>query len=149
MGTSLDARREAVKKGRVTMKLILQRSQKAGMMGVGKVKFGLDARAQLTPEETEYIKKYKMGDEVLYFQEKVGLSGIEFMGVMAQLSRSIAARALNVKITVDDLVKGKHIECKDIIEMRAAEEQIKEACHTFKQVLESAAHFGGEEVIQI
>lgn len=148
MGTSLDARRVATK-GRTAMKLILQRSQSAGMMGVGKVKFGLDARAELTSDESEYVKKYKMGDEVLYFQEKVGVSGIESMGMMAQLSRSIAARALNVKITVDDLVRGKHIECKDIIEMRAAEEQIKEACQTFKQVLESAAQFGGEEVIQI
>jgi len=130
------------------MKLILQRSQKSGMMGMGKIIFGLDARAQLTEEESEYVKKYKMGREILYRKEKVDTSSIQGMGIMAGLGTALAARALNLTISVDDLVKGKHVECKDIVEMRAAEEQLREACAMFKEILESAAHFEGEEVVE-
>jgi hypothetical protein len=67
---------------------------------------------------------------------------------MAGFARALAARALNIKITVDDLLHGKSIECKDILEMRAAEEQLEEACQLFKQMLVSAAHFEGEQVIE-
>ncbi len=115
----------------------------------GKVTFTLDVRVALSDDMLALVKRYKMGKEVLYYKEKVDTSGIERMGTMAQLGRSIAARALNVKITIDDLVKGKHIECKDILEIRAAEEQIKDACAAFKEVLQTAAHFGGEEVIDL
>ena len=132
------------------MKLILQRSQKSGMMGVGKITFGLDARAQLTGEEAGYVKTYKMGKEVLYHKAKISADAQmsdRFLG-FAGLAATFAARALDLTITVDSLVKGQHIDCKDIIEMRAAEEQLKEACGVFKEVLESAAHFEGEEVIE-
>ena len=50
---------------------------------------------------------------------------------------------------MDDLTSGKRIECKDILEMLAVEDQIKEAAVTFRQVLSAAAHFGGEEVLAI
>jgi hypothetical protein len=50
---------------------------------------------------------------------------------------------------VNDLASGKKVECKDIIEMMAVVEQIKEAAQTFKAVLNAAAHFGGEEVIEL
>jgi hypothetical protein len=46
-------------------------------------------------------------------------------------------------------MNGKRIECKDIVEMLAVEEQIKEAAKTFNAVLSAASHFGGEEVIDL
>ena len=52
------------------MKLLLRRSQKKGMLG-GSITFILDARSELTPEEKENVKKYKMGKEILYYKEKV------------------------------------------------------------------------------
>ena len=124
------------------MQLILQRSQKSGM--IGKVTFALDARAQLSDDETDYVKTYKMGKEVLYQSYKIADPGSGLLGVASR----IAMKALNLTITVDSLVKGQHVECKDILEMRAVEGQIKEACGVFKEVLESAAHFEGEEVIE-
>lgn len=136
------------------MKLLLQRSQKAGMLGMGSIIFGLDVRAQLTESETENIKKYKMGHLVLYEKAKVDVGGIGdavsagAMSVTGGLGRMLAGKMLNLTIKVDDLVKGKHIECKDIMEMRAAEEQIKQACGLLKEVLETAAQFGGEEVLE-
>ena len=61
----------------------------------------------------------------------------------------LAFKAMNISVTVDDLANGKRIECKDILEMLAVEEQIRDAAQTFKQILEAASHFGGEEVIAI
>jgi hypothetical protein len=63
------------------------------------------------------------------------------------LATRLAFKAMNLSVSVDDLSRGKQIECKDVVEMLAVEEQIKEACETFKAVLTAAAQFGGEEVI--
>ena len=127
------------------MKLLLRRDQKSGMLGVGKITFTLAVRAELTDEEKNNIRKYKLGDEVLYsrgeFKEK--------SNVYANFASIIAFRMLNLSISVDDLEKGKRVDCKDIVEMLAVEEQIKEAAQTFKAVLEAAASFGGEEVIEL
>ena len=125
------------------MKLLLRRDQKTGLLG-GKITFTLNVRAELAPDEVEHVKKYKMGDTMLY--QKFGVEGGS--GLLGVASR-LAFKAVNVTVTVNDLVNGKHIQCKDIVEMRAVEEQIKEASQTFKEVLETAAHFGGEEVIEL
>ena len=125
------------------MKLLLRRDQKSGF--TGKITFTLAVRAELTDEEKNNIRKYKLGDEVLYsrgeFKEK--------SNVYANFASIIAFRMLNLSISVDDLEKGKRVDCKDIVEMLAVEEQIKEAAQTFKAVLEAAASFGGEEVIEL
>ena len=127
-----------------TMKLLLRRDQKPGMMGLGKVTFILDVRAELTDEEQGHIKKYKMGDTMLYECDKMIDPGSGLLG----LASRVAFRMMNISVSVDNLAKGKQIECKDIVEMVAVEEQIKEACETFKAILTAAASFGGEEVIQ-
>ena len=126
------------------MKLLLRRDQKAGMLGVGKVTFTLDVRAEITDEEEKNIKKYKLGDTMLYERDKIVDPGSGLLG----LASRVAFRMLNISVSVDDLTKGKRIDCKDIVEMLAVEEQIKEACETFKAVLTAAATFGGEEIIQ-
>jgi hypothetical protein len=40
------------------MKLLLRRDQKSGMLGMGKISFTLDVRAELSDDEKENIKKY-------------------------------------------------------------------------------------------
>lgn len=125
------------------MKILLRRNQKSSMMG--NVTFTLDARAELTAEETDAVKKYKMGKTMLYQKLEMKDPGSGLLGVAARL----AFKMINLTVTVDELVGGKHIECKDIIEMRAVEEQIKEASQNFKAILDTARQFGGEEVIEI
>ena len=126
------------------MKLLLRRDQKSGMLG-NSVTFSLDCRAEISEDEKQHIKKYKLGKTMLYSKhgETVGGSG------MLGLASRLAFKMMNLQVTVDDLTNGKHIECKDILEMRAVEEQIKEACQNFKAVLDTATHFGGEEVLEI
>ena len=125
------------------MKLLLRRDQKKSL--TGNMIFTLDARAELLPEEKDAVQKYKMASTMLYEKFKVIDKG---SGIRGLISRFLF-RFVNVTISVENLVKGKHLECKDIVEMRSVEEQIKEASQVFKNILETAAHFGGEEVIEI
>ncbi len=126
------------------MKLVLRRDQKSGMLSSA-VKFTLTVRAELMDEEQQWIKKYKLGDTVLYQSLEMTDKGAGLLGLASRL----AFKMLNIKVSVNDLASGKSIECKDIVEMLAVEEQIKQAAQTFKNVLSAAAYFGGEEVIEI
>ncbi len=126
------------------MKLLLRRDQRQGMLG-GKIIFTLDVRAQISPEEHANIDRYKLGGQFLYVKNtdvprEEGLKGV---------GKLLLFHAMNITISVNDLVNGKKIECKDIMEMLAAEEQIKESAINFGRILEAAAHFGGEEVIAL
>ena len=125
------------------MKLLLRRDQKSGF--TGKVTFTLAVRAELTDEEKNNIQKYKLGDTMLYERMTMTDKGSGLLGVASRL----AFKAMNLTVSVDDLSGGKKIDCKDIVEMLAVEDQIKEAAQTFKNVLEAAATFGGEEVIEL
>lgn len=127
------------------MKLILRRDQKSAGMLSKTITFLLDVRADLTPEERANIQKYKLADTVLYERATMTDPGSGLLGVASRL----AFKAANISISVGDLERGKRIDCKDIIEMLAIEEQVREAAHTFKNVLEAAARFGGEEVVTI
>ena len=127
------------------MKLILRRDQKSSGMLSKTITFLLDVRADLTEDERANVQKYKLGDTVLYERATMTDPGSGLLGVASRL----AFKATNISISVADLQGGKRIDCKDILEMLAVEEQVKEAAHTFKNVLEAAAHFGGEEVVAI
>ena len=126
------------------MKLLIRRDQKKTLMG--NAVFQLDARAELSAQEREWIGKYKMGKTVLYtkFEKDSPIAmGSGLLGVAGRL----AFRMMNVQVTVDDLVNGKHIEVKDIVEMIAVEEQLKQAAATFCEILKAAGTFGGEELV--
>lgn len=112
---------------------------------MGKITFTLDVRAELSDDEKSNIKKYKLGETMLYERATLADKGSGLLGVASRL----AFKMLNLSISVDDLSKGKQIDCKDIVEMLAVEDQIKEAAQTFKNVLQAAATFGGEEVVEL
>ncbi len=135
------------------MQLRLRRNQKAGM--TGNVTFKLYFIVDLDPEETAALQKYKFGKDVIYETPKgaaasSGLRGAEGVGGVGRgLVSTLAAKALNQILTVNDIVDGKEIACKDISEMIAAEEQIKEACLGLSRILYACRNFDGEEVIDI
>lgn len=125
------------------MKLVLRREQRSAMLG-SKPVFTLTVRADISPDERAAIEKYKLGDTELYASHEIkGGSGL--LGVASRL----AYKAMTISVSVKDLTGGKKIECKDIVEMLAVEGQIREAAKTFKEVLDAAAHFGGEEVVEL
>jgi hypothetical protein len=125
------------------MNLILRRDQRSGMLG--KVIFQLDVRAEISKEEMASIQRYRLGDAVLYSKSELVDRGSGLLGLASRLAFS----AMNISVSVSELINGKRVECKNIVEMLAVEEQIKEAALTFKQVLNAAVHFGGEEIVTI
>lgn len=125
------------------MLLVIRRDQRKSF--TGKPIFQLGVRAEIHPDELSAINHYGLGATVLYSKggELVGGSGL--LGLASRL----AFKAMNISVSVSDLTHGKKIECKDILEMLAVEDQIKEAATTFKAVLNAAMYFGGEEAIEI
>lgn len=126
------------------MKLLLRRDQKPAMV-MGAPTFTLDVRAELLPDEKAAIDKYKLGKTVLYERNSLIDKGSGLLGLASRM----AFKMMNLSVSVNDLAGGKKIECKDIVEMLAVENQIKEACQTFKDVLTACATFGGEEVVAV
>ena len=127
------------------MKLLLLRNQKPSALGMGAPTFQLDVRAEIADEEKAAIQKYQLGQTVLYERNTMTDPGSGLLG----LASRAAFRAMNLSISVNDLTKGKRVACKDIMEMLAVEDQIREACKTFKDVLTACTRFGGEEVVTI
>jgi len=125
------------------MKLLLRRDQRSGMLG--KQIFSLDVRAELSDAEKDHIKKYRLGDTVLYKRydldgPREGFTGF-LAGTLADLNQ--------VEVYARDLENGRRIECKSILEMLGVEGIIKEAAINFRAVLDAAAKFGGEEVVEL
>ena len=125
------------------MKILLRRDQKQALFG--KVIFTLSVRADLSQPEREAITKYKLGDCMLYAREHVRVEEDSVKGI----AKAWLKHALNMTVQVKDLANGKTIECKDILEMLAAEEQVKEAALAFGAMLRAASMFGGEEVVEV
>lgn len=125
------------------MKLLLRREQRSAIIG-SKPVFVLHVRADISAAEQADIAKYKLGDTELYASHEIK-AGTGLLGAASWL----AYKAMTINVTVKDLTGGKKIECKDIVEMLAVEEQLKEAGKTFAHVLAAAAQFGGEEVVEL
>lgn len=130
------------------MRLRFRRSQRtAGMMSKTTV-FTLEARVDITEEEMSHLQKYKMGQEVIYSKERIAADTSGEGGFMG-MARNLASAATTLTVRIDDLIKGTKVECKDILEMMAVEEQIVTACQTFRSILASMAYFDGEEIIEL
>lgn len=118
------------------MKLVIQKDQKSGL--TGKTKYILEAKVELTNEESQNVKKYKVGKTVLYTNME-GASGL-----LGKLSTS----SIGTELTVDSLLSGKTVEMKDFFEMIALEKIVKESCQNFKTMLDAMSNFGGDEIIE-
>lgn len=131
------------------MQLKIKRSQHVGGMINKSVVFAIDARAELTPEEIEAVRKYKLENELLYESDKANELRGRFQEAGMVSSLVLAARhRLSLTIVLKDLVKGKHIECKDLAEIISTEEAVRDACNSLVQYLRIAEQFdGGEEII--
>ncbi|MDB5870652.1 MAG: hypothetical protein JWQ07_94 [Ramlibacter sp.] len=120
------------------MELLLMRDQQSGMLGG--TKFQLTAKAKLTDAESSAVKKYKMGETILYEKPTDKPDPNSFM--------SLARHRFTVpRIQVRDLVDGKTIETKDILEILDAEEQLTDAAKAFHKMLRAASTFGGETAL--
>ncbi len=98
------------------------------------------SKVELTSDEEENIKKYKLGDTILYTNMADRGSG-----VLGAISR----KAMGVEFTINDLTRGRKIESEDIIEIIGLEEQITSAAQSFKEILEASSNFGNQTVVNL
>lgn len=119
------------------MQLLIRRDQTAGLMGG--IKFQLTAKASLDANEEAAVRKYKLGDTILYEKPTAAPDPGSAWSLLKH-------RFAVPRVVVNDLVAGKTIEAKDILDIMAAEEQLKEAARSFHLMLNAAAGFGGEVV---
>jgi len=138
------------------MKLKIARSQKTTGMVSKSVMFQLDARAEFTQEEEALIQKYKIGPQIVYSSESFKRANDTLRayagGVGGHLSGTIsmAMTRLALKVTIDDLKKGVHLELKDLSEAIGAEEAIISGCKAAKEFIDAAEVFDGrEEIVDI
>ncbi|MCP1747597.1 hypothetical protein [Bradyrhizobium japonicum] len=142
------------------MQLKLKRSQRTGGMLGGKVIFALDARTDLTSDEKGLVSKYGLGKLAVYdsearkkhgeaayghFDESASSTTGRSLWKSARGIASAAMMALSLRITVETLMSGQHIECKDLDELLGAEAAILNACKNLKAYLETAQTFDGRE----
>jgi hypothetical protein len=149
-----------------TIYLKLRRSQVQSIFG--QPVFVLAARVELSPEHRSLVSKYRLGRDVVYDSKarrnhaEEAYSHFTEAQIMsnASIGRSLwanvkgAARsamvALSLRVTVDNLLGGKHVQCKDLNELLGAEAAIRKACENLKAYLEVAATFDGrEDLIEI
>lgn len=126
------------------MKLLLRRNERSSI--TGKPIYMLEVRVEVSAEEKGWIEKYKFGPSILYSKKGKPMGDST---AWAGIGQNLLHYALDMTVSVHDLVHGKKVECKDIMEMLAVEAQIREAAQTFGNVLKAASQFGGEEVIEL
>ncbi|HEY7218337.1 MAG TPA: hypothetical protein VH985_08080 [Candidatus Binatia bacterium] len=145
------------------IQLRLRRSQRTAGLISSKVLFAVDARADLTPHARALAQKYRLGPLVVYDSQArtkynemasshlLASNGAPSMGRhLSGLARGLASAAvaaMTLRITVDSLQSGHHIECKDLNELVGAEDAIVEACENIKTYLQVAETFDGREQV--
>lgn len=138
------------------MQLKIRRSQKSSGMMSKSVVFCLDARLHLTPDEAENMKKYKLGDLVIYNSENskkhlaatVDSANQRSVVGVAKAWAHLAAAKMSLNITLQKLVDGTHVECKDMDELLGAEAAIESAAQRAKSFLDIAETFDGREDVR-
>ena len=90
------------------MQLKLRRSQKTGLTGTPI--FILDVMAELTSEETELVKKYKLKNQLVYTSEAADQNLAKAdAGSWAGLGGALLDRVTKRSFTLGDLVNGQHL----------------------------------------
>jgi hypothetical protein len=136
--------------------------------------FALDARMEVPPAERDLIERYRLGRLVIYdsaarqrhaetmkerLESTKQFPGMgesiekQFLGIGKNLVRlglagvSAARASMSLRITVYSLIKGEHVECRDMDELLGAEQAIVEAAENLRAYLDTAATFDGRETV--
>jgi hypothetical protein len=152
--------------------LKLKRSQKTSAMG--NVIYMLDARIDASRETLDLIGKHSLGGRVIYESEARQKHAASTVGHLAasadgpgifaspadhakaaaktvwKLGRaavSAVRMSLALRITVNSLLSGVHVECKDMEELLEAEDAIRTAKENLEGFIETAKTFDGREEI--
>lgn len=133
------------------MKLLIRRAQKAGLLG--KQKYTLYVRAQITDAEQEIIRRNGLaGELLLYYERDTQAGGINAMYAKDGLIGGFGGLLKfmrDVSLTVQLLVSGTTFTCDNVAQLLDVEEQALQAAKNLKRYLDAAVSFGGEVAIDI
>jgi hypothetical protein len=152
--------------------LKLKRSQKTGSMG-GLI-YMLDARIDASAEILTLISTHRLGSRLIYEStarqqhaeaakahlggsrsdtsifappSKQAMGAAKTMWKLGRAAVSAARAALSLRITVDSLLAGVHVECKSMEELLEAETAIREAKGNLEGYITTLTSFDGQEEI--
>jgi hypothetical protein len=152
--------------------LKLKRSQKRGTLGSNV--YMLDARIDVSAEVAALITKHKLGGRLIYESEarqkhaarvQAHLEGskdrtsifappsAQAIGIgktfwkLGRAAVSAARASLALRVTVNSLLAGLHVECKSLEELLEAENAFREAKETLEGYIYTAQTFDGREEI--
>ena len=121
------------------MLLLVRRDPRLGTLG--KLKYVLSVRAELSKTETALVRVNKLEDkELLLFDATVEKPGTA--GAILRLMR-------DANLTVAKLIEGIMLTCDDIDQLMGVEVQAVEAGKNFQRYLSLAATFGRETVTDL
>jgi hypothetical protein len=139
------------------MSLKLKRSETSSR---GTPTFALDARMEVSPAIRAQIDKYQLGSEIVYdstarqghaaaaadqFDAGAQSGALKSIYRITRGSLSLAMASLALRITIDSLLRGVHVECKSLSEIQEAEQAITQAGKNLKSYIEAANSFDGRE----
>ncbi len=135
-----------MRKGYDDIKLKIRRNQARTFFG--NVRFSVHFIAELSPDARDAVKYYRFGKTIL-FQKPLELRlSLNFFVALWRAFWLWLTRS-QWRITVNDLVRGRTVVCKNILQVLQTEEDIRDAADVFADVLRAASWFGGEEIIQL
>lgn len=155
------------------MKLLLKREQTTG--SVGRINFKLWAKIEIDEDERALMSRYKfdqallMGEDDPSLVRKSGTYGLLIaiglgfvlnfmMGAGLAFSVGLLAGGMfaywhfnenREQVFVRDLLHGRHFKCPGIIDLTKKEAEVSEITAIFRQVMESAKHWGGTQTEDI
>ncbi|MEL7544740.1 MAG: hypothetical protein AAGJ70_13320 [Pseudomonadota bacterium] len=143
---SLSANEPVMRSGFDEVKLKIRRSQSKGVFGG--VAFKVHFVAELSSDARDAVFYYRFGKTVLY-QKPLELKLSLYALVMFWRSLWLWLTRSRWQITVNDIVRGRTVTCKNILDVLQTEDDIREAAETFVKILRAASWFGGEEVVAL
>jgi hypothetical protein len=138
------------------VQLKIKRTQREGGVVSKTMIFCIDAMVHFTPEEAASLKRYKLGNQVIYNSEASARlldrsanaqgDGKSLAGNFKSLALAALA-GMKLNISINSLAAGQHVECKSLDELIGAENAIMEACENLRMYLATAATFDGRELL--
>jgi hypothetical protein len=141
-----------------------------------KMVFVLDARMAVSPDIRKEIVEYDLGGRLIYDSlarkhhteqmkkhqettkqnpgwrdpiEKQALGFVKFIFRAVRVVISATRASLAVRVTVASLLRGAHIECRDLNELCGAEQAIEQAGEKIRDFIDVARTFDGREEIRV
>jgi hypothetical protein len=162
--------------GNPAMTLLFKRNQKMVLMG--RIKFQLWAKFDLTPEEKSLIDKYQADNAVVSFGDPktalrnwrialiagailgilIGFIYIAVIGMWGSLPFTLIAMGaciylihhqIREVIFVSDIISGRHFTCDSVITLIEKENLLFDTAGKFVRFLEEMKNWGGAAIITV